>query len=131
MLDRLHQLEDNIAELLQFKIKNSFEDIKGNKSIEWSLRYGFLETIQIIIDISCHLASKYNLGNPKSYSECIELLSKYKYIDEGLNEKMVGMVGLRNILVHEYINIDLHQLYDLLNNIEDFKEFVKKIKSKI
>ena len=38
------------------------------------------------------------------------------------------MVGLRNILVHEYITVDINKLYGLLDNIKDFKEFVNKIK---
>lgn len=128
MLERLKSLEDNIKELLEFRKRFAIEDVKSDKSKEWALRYGFLETIQIIIDISCHLVSKYNLGNPQTYSECIELLEKSKYIDESLSFKILGMIGLRNILVHEYLSVQPEKLYELLNNIEDFKEFVGKVK---
>lgn len=128
MLERLKLLEDNASELLEFRKKFSIEDILSDKSREWALRYGFLETIQIVIDVSCHVVSKYNLGNPLMYSECVDLLKNYKYIDENLAAKLNGMIGLRNILVHEYIDIEKEKLYGLLDRVEDFKEFVGKIK---
>lgn len=128
MLERLKLLEENIAELIGFKKRYSLEDVRLDKSRQWALRYGFLESIQIVIDVACHMVSKYNLGSPFTYSECIELLTKYKYIDEDLSDKVSGMVGLRNILVHEYITIDTDKLYGLLENIKDLKGFVEKIK---
>lgn len=128
MLDRLRLLEENVSELVEFKNRHTVSDIKSDKSKEWALRYGLLESIQIVVDISCHLTTKYNLGNPSTYADCIEFLRRYKYLEDGLADKLTGMVGLRNILVHEYITVDVEKLYGLLNNINDFKEFADKIK---
>jgi len=82
MLERIKLLEDNVKELLSFNKRFSAGEIKNDKTKEWALRYGFLETIQLVIDISCHLVSKYNLGNPQNYSECIELLKQNDYVSE-------------------------------------------------
>lgn len=131
MLDRLKLLEENINGLIEFKNRHTLKDIKSDKSKEWALRYGFLESLQIVIDISCHLTTKYNLGSPSTYVECIELLKNYKYLDEELSYKLIAMVGLRNILVHEYIAVDINKLYGLLDSVKDFKEFADKIKSLI
>lgn len=127
MIERLKILENNVKELQAFKKRFSLVDIRSDKSREWALRYGFLETIQIVIDVSCHLVVKYNLGNPASYSDCIDLLKRHEYIDEQLADKLFGMIGLRNILVHEYIIVEAEKLYYLLNNVDDFKEFADKI----
>jgi len=91
------------------------------------LRYGLLETIQIVIDISCYLVSRDNLGNPATYTECIELLQRFEYLDRGLAEKLNGMIGLRNILVHEYLAVEREKLYHLLEDIGDFEEFAIRI----
>jgi len=131
MLERLKLLEENIAELLEFKKKTTLNDILNDKSKEWALRYGLIETIQIVIDIACHLVSKYNLGNPSTYAECIELLEKYAYIDKNITANLLGMVGLRNILIHEYLIIDKIKLYDLLKNVDDIRDFTHKIKDVI
>lgn len=131
MFDRLEKLEENYTQLEKFKESVSLNDVLQNKTDEWALGYGLFESIQIIIDISCHLVSKYNLGNPKTYIDCIDLLVQNNYLDSKLGEKLNGMIGLRNILIHEYVKIDLDKLYQLLNSINDFKEFAVSVKDKI
>jgi len=131
MLERLYQLERNIVELEKFRQKYTANDIVNDIQIQWALRYGLFESIQIVIDVSCHLTSKYNLGNPKTYSECIELLAKENYLSKDILGNLLGMVGLRNILIHEYVSVDLEKLYSLLNLINDFKIFAENIKNYI
>ncbi len=129
MLERLNMLEGNIEELNEFKSNYSIDQIKDSKPLEWALRYGYLESIQIIIDISCHLVGKYNLGNPTTYNQCIELLKKFNYIDSQLEENLVGMVGLRNLLAHEYTSIKIEKLYALLDRLSDMIKYVESVKS--
>jgi uncharacterized protein YutE (UPF0331/DUF86 family) len=131
MHDRLKILEENITELALFKKEHPLEEIKKTRTSGWALRYGFLESIQIVIDIACHLVSEYNLGNPETYNECIELLRKYNHIDEKLEEKLIGMVGLRNILAHEYVNVKIEKLYGFLDHLDDMREFIRQIKGLI
>ncbi len=131
MLERLKQLEINVAELESIKAKFNENEIKKDIQKEWVLRYGLLESIQIVIDVSCYLANKMNLGNPQTYSECVELLQKHGYISSELSEKLIGMIGLRNLLVHEYISIDITKLYSLLNNLNDFSSFAEAVKNAI
>jgi len=129
MLERLHQLEINVNELKNFRLGNSLDDIKNSLQKQWILRYGLFESVQIVIDVSCHLVSKYNLGNPKTYAECVELLRKFGYIKNELADKLAAMVGLRNILIREYVAIDLKRLYGLLDHLDDFSEFARAVKN--
>lgn len=129
MLERLKLLEENIATLSEFGRTTSLQDVLEDKSKEWALRYGLIETIQIVIDISCYLVSKHNLGNPSTYADCVELLEKYGYVDKDLSKKLLGMVGLRNILIHEYVVADNSKLYELLSNIDDIRAFVGAVKN--
>ena len=128
MLDRLKVLERNVDILNDFRNKYSLEDLE-EREIEWALRYGLFESIQIVIDLSCHIVSKYNLGNPSNYADCINILYKEKYITSELAQTLKSMVGLRNILVHEYIPVDVEKIYSLLDFISDFKLFVESIKN--
>lgn len=128
MLERLFQLETNIGELEKFQQKYSIDDVKNDLQIQWALRYGLFESIQIVIDISCHLAAKYNLGNAQTYSDCVSLLKKENYLSGQISERLLGMVGLRNILIHEYVAVDIGMLFELLNHLDDFRQFASEIK---
>lgn len=128
MLERIKILESNVEHLKvlqnsQLEDKDFFQ----NKTNEWALRYGLLESIQIIIDIGCHLVSKYNLGTPESYKQCFLLLEKFEYLDSELSQKCIKMAGLRNILSHEYIKINLPDLIQMLSLTDDFIKFIKSI----
>jgi uncharacterized protein YutE (UPF0331/DUF86 family) len=129
MLDRLKILEQNIAELNKFKKENTAKSIKNDIQKQWIIRYGLFESIQIVIDVACHLTSKYNLGNPNNYSDCIDLLIVNKYITSGLGNKLSGMVGLRNLLIHEYVSNDLIRLFKLLDELQDFACFADEVKN--
>ncbi|MFP4287908.1 MAG: type VII toxin-antitoxin system HepT family RNase toxin [Bacteroidales bacterium] len=128
-LEKLQQLENNIEELERFKRRYAHDDVRKDTTIQWALRYGFFESIQIVIDISCHLTAKYNLGNAQTYAECIDLLSKFNYVESPLAQKLKAMAGLRNILVHEYVKVNIEQLYGMLEYLGDFREFAERIKS--
>jgi len=131
MLERLIQLETNIVELEKFQQKYVIDEIRNDRQVQWILRYGLLESIQIVIDLSCHLAAKYNLGNAQTYSDCISLLKKEKYLSVEVSEKLLGMIGLRNILIHEYVAVDIAKLYELLDQLDDFRQFAIEIKDVI
>lgn len=128
LIDKLKRLEENLKIL--FNIKESYELDKflTDKVDEWGLRYGIFETIQIIIDIANSIVAEKNLGTPKNYSEAISMLVSNSYIENELGKKIISMIGLRNLLVHEYGIIDIKKLYEYLNSLEDIRAFVNSIK---
>ncbi len=126
--EKLAILEENIAELERFRTKYSLDAVLKETTIQWALRYGFLESIQIVIDISCNLVAVNNLGNAQTYAECIDLLEKFKMIDRSLASKIKSMAGLRNLLVHEYVKIDVEKLFQMLDDLEDFGKFAEAVK---
>jgi uncharacterized protein YutE (UPF0331/DUF86 family) len=126
--EKLTLLEDNIAELEGFRLKYSLDTITKETTIQWALRYGLLESIQIVIDISCNLVAVHNLGNAQTYSDCIDILERFSMLDKPLAAKIKSMAGLRNILVHEYVKIDIEKLYQMLDYLGDFREFAKAVR---
>lgn len=125
--DKLKRLEENLMILSSIKDNYSLDDLISDKVDEWGLRYGLFESIQIIIDLACSIVSEKNLGIPKNYSECIWLLTSNNYLEKELGERIMGMVGLRNLLVHEYGIIDVKRLFEYLNHLEDIKDFATAI----
>ena len=94
--DKLLLLEENIKTLKNIRDNYKLENIIADKIDEWGLRYGLFESIQIIIDLACHIVAEKNLGTPKNYSDCISLLISNNFIKDDLGKNLINMVGLRN-----------------------------------
>ena len=84
--------------------------------------------VQIIIDIVHLTIIDLGLKRPADNYEAISVLCEKKIISAVLASKLVKMVGLRNILVHEYGKIDRKKIYKILKeNVKDLEMFKKQI----
>lgn len=62
---------------------------------------------ELTIDIANHLIKLRKLGLPRDSRESFSLLEQAGLIDTEMMQKLQGMVGFRNILVHEYQKMDM------------------------
>ena len=125
--DKIIRLEENLKILKSIKENYNISDIISDKVNEWGLRYGLFESIQIIIDLACHVVAEKNLGTPKNYSECISFLVAKNCIKQELGNKIIKMIGLRNLLIHEYGIIEVKKLYEYLDHIDDISDVIYAI----
>jgi len=93
------------------------------------LRYGLIESIQIVIDTACHVCTANNLGTPKNYGDCVRFLVQFGYLDRSLSAPLLSMIGLRNLLIHEYATIDAKKLFAFLDELDVFRSYAAAIKS--
>jgi len=83
---------------------------------------------QAAIDIAMHIISVRNLGAPQSGKGAFSILFDKNIIDESTTKNMQGMIGFRNIAVHEYQELDIEILKSILDNhLQDLVEFARKI----
>lgn len=128
MRDKLERLEENLTLLKKIRLDYSLAQIENSKGMQWEIRYGLLETIQIVIDVACHLCAQNNLGSPENYGDCVRKLLQFKYLPNELGDKLLSAIGLRNLLIHQYAVIKTDLLFSFLNEINVFQEFVYAIK---
>lgn len=84
--------------------------------------------IQAMIDIGNHVIAGLLLKKPEDYRQIFDTLVQNRIIPEELLPKMRALVGLRNLLVHEYFEVDHSRLYDEAKaGLADFEEFCKAI----
>ncbi|MEA3288190.1 MAG: DUF86 domain-containing protein [Candidatus Marinimicrobia bacterium] len=79
---------------------------------------------QAAIDCAGHVIADGGLGLPKSLKEHFSILETEGIISTDLTKKMHAMVGFRNIAVHEYENINIDILSNILDHhLKDLEEF--------
>jgi len=83
---------------------------------------------QATIDIATHIVKVKQLGLPNSSRELFELLFNAGIISEDVSKQMQGMVGFRNIAVHDYQNLNLEIVVSIINNhLNDFEKFTQEV----
>lgn len=106
----------------------SIEKIKGDTDIRGAVeRYLYLET-QATINLAEAVIAYNYFRKPTTMSEAFSILNEEKIIPGKLTEKLIRMVGFRNILAHDYEDIDYDIVYEVLQKgLHDVESFLKTI----
>ena len=84
--------------------------------------------IQAVLDISNHIVADMKLSLPADNRQLFEVLAKQKVFSASLSKKLIAMAGFRNVLVHEYLEIDRKRVYGALrDDLGDFEKFIKSV----
>jgi uncharacterized protein YutE (UPF0331/DUF86 family) len=84
--------------------------------------------IQAVLDISNHVVADTDSRLPSDNKELFQVLATRKIISAALARRLVSMAGFRNILVHEYLEIDRHRVYQVLRReLGDFDRFIRAV----
>lgn len=84
--------------------------------------------VQVMLDIGSHLVADNRLGDVSEYRDIFRVLGDAEYIPRELAERLMPLAGLRNILVHDYMDVDRNRLYDSLQGgLRDFEEFAEHV----
>lgn len=129
-------------ELVRSKIarmKHSLNRLKGKYSLTWTqfrddidvqdiVSHNLQLAIQICINISSHIIADEDWEVPTSFGNTFRILSNHKVISPEMADIMASMAGFRNVLIHEYEDVDLKKVYEILTNrLSDFEDFSRQI----
>lgn len=121
---RLNQLSTSLNKIERFK-GISLEEFLQDDIIQDVVEYNLFIAINMMIDIATHIVVDNNMGNPETLGEAFCILNREKYLNDDEAKIYRNMVGLRNILSHEYLKIDKKIIYGVLkNNLVDIKKFI-------
>jgi uncharacterized protein YutE (UPF0331/DUF86 family) len=80
--------------------------------------------VQAVIDLATHIVASEGLGLPDTIEDNFNLLYEGKIIHRELAKRMEGMVGFRNIAVHNYESLNEGILKSILGkDLADLEEF--------
>lgn len=129
VIERLQALEEYTNELLSLA-NLSLEDLQQNTKDRWAVERGLLLAIECILDIGSHIIAEEKLGRPKDYTEVIDILGKRDVIPLDFAKEIREISGFRNLLIHEYLQVDLKKVYESLtkspNQFNKFRFLIKQ-----
>jgi uncharacterized protein YutE (UPF0331/DUF86 family) len=122
---RLIKLDEYLGILNDLK-KYSLDEFVANPEYYGSVERFLQLAIETTLDIGNHIVADLGLGEVNWYSDIAAILEEKKFITVDLREKWIRMVGFRNILVHDYLEVDREIVYDILQtrlgDLEELKQ---------
>lgn len=99
-----------------------------NEDIQDIVEYNIFTIINLMTDIANHIAVDEGLGDISTLSDGFRLLWQAGILSEEEYEKCRSMVGFRNIIAHEYLDINKRLVFDIMKNqLEDIHSFIRTI----
>ena len=123
-LARLNMYLDKLTPITKHTFDQYLSDFYLKSSAE--------RLIQLIVecaaDINNHVVVEKSQRPPEDYTSSFVRAAEVGLIKRELASKIKGAGGMRNIIVHEYMDIDDEKVYKTLTlAIADFKEYIKQV----
>ena len=128
--EKLIHLEEYINDLDEYK-ELKLEELTSDKILFRYLERTLHLAVEAILDIGYHIISDERLGNPVSNKEAMKILAENNIIKENVDD-YIKMAQFRNIIVHDYADIDPEIMLKIIKeNISDLKSIFKWYKEYI
>lgn len=110
ILKKISHVRHNLSRLRE-KETISLKNFKDDLDVQDVVLHNLQLAIQGCLDIGSHVVSDEGWGIAGSLNEIFYILQDRGVIKAELTERLVSMVGFRNILIHEYedVNLDIVQ----------------------
>jgi uncharacterized protein YutE (UPF0331/DUF86 family) len=126
---RLAELRRNVEALRTLK-RFSFEDLRTDVKARWAVEHGLQVSIQIVLDVGNRMLAELGENNLGDYADVIAALGRVGILPAEFSEKIQPMAGFRNLVVHEYAEIDLSVVYRVLEEgLTDFEIFGQHVEA--
>jgi len=119
---RLSELKERLARLEPLREKSPAEfaqDPYLRDIVERNLEVA----AQCVLDISHRLISLAAAPSPRDYYEAILRLGELGALPPEFARRLAPLAGFRNILVHEYLQVDWDKVYKNLQQVDDLARF--------
>lgn len=83
---------------------------------------------QCCIDISHRIISMEAAQKPRDYYEAIIRMGELGVLAPDFARRLAPIAGFRNILVHEYLDVDWDEVYDKLQHLDDLARFSQLVR---
>jgi uncharacterized protein YutE (UPF0331/DUF86 family) len=83
---------------------------------------------ELCIDLANHVVKARKLGIPKDSRASFTMLAREGLIPKELSKLLEGMVGFRNVLIHDYRELDIEVMKDVIEHrLDDLVAFTVRV----
>ncbi|MGH3981211.1 MAG: type VII toxin-antitoxin system HepT family RNase toxin [Pseudonocardiaceae bacterium] len=83
--------------------------------------------LQCAIDIALHILADDTDRTPEDYGTAFRELAAVGVLDRDLADRLRLVAGLRNVLVHAYLDVDPARIWTHLGRLDDLEDFAHAV----
>ncbi len=123
----ISEIRNNVKLLQQIQARG--KDAFLNDEILQNAALHLLQiSIEGVISIGNHVISRLGLKNPKDFADVFKILQDANILPQESSQIYQKMARFRNRIVHLYWDVDLNEVYNIVeNNLGDFDRFISEI----
>jgi len=124
---KLQRLHDEIEYLESQQSKINEAEALAKREPGYAIQKSLQIAIESAIDIGRVLLSRHSLSQPDENRTVFEVLSQHEIIPGNNVDTYSTIVSFRNILVHEYVEVEAVHVFDALQNLADLKRLAGEL----
>lgn len=124
IVERLAELRRHLDHLREIRPRvRSVQDLDDDLSLHNDVLFSLLTVCQLVIDIAAELSAR--RGAPfEDYTQAIRNLAGDRRFAGELVAPLSRLPGLRNVLVHEYVALDMERVIEALDRLDPVEQFL-------
>lgn len=123
---RLGSVEEDLRDLAEQQ-ELSIRDYRNDRDLQAIVERRFETAIQACLDIAGHIVAAEGFREPSDYGDLFRILEAEDILTSDTADRMVEMAGFRNVLAHQYADIDVDRVHEHLQDLEQFRAFAREI----
>jgi uncharacterized protein YutE (UPF0331/DUF86 family) len=127
LVERLADLRRHLDHLrvLRPRVQDPAQ-LETDLSLHNDVLFSLLVVAQAVIDIAGELASRRGIRF-QDYAGAVKALRQVEGVPPDLVELLVPLPGFRNVLIHEYVDLDYVRVLEALDNLEPIERFIAAV----
>jgi uncharacterized protein YutE (UPF0331/DUF86 family) len=97
--------------------------LERDLSLHNDVLFSLLTVCQLVIDIAGELSARRG-DRFEDYTEAIRNLARDERFPPGLVQQLERLPGFRNVLVHEYVALDMRRVVEALDELDPVERFL-------
>lgn len=123
---RLERLTELLAELERIRAGGREAYDSGLRD-QLAAQHAIQLAIQICVDVGAHLIAELGLRMPDDYKGVFAALREPLELAPDLVAGLSAAAGMRNVLVHAYLDVDDDQVWEALGHLDDLRDFAAMV----
>jgi uncharacterized protein YutE (UPF0331/DUF86 family) len=100
------------------------ETLERDLSLRNDVLFSLLTVCQLVIGVSAELAARRG-DRFEDYTEAVRLLTRDDRFPNELVRQLERLPGFRNVLIHEYVALDMDRVVEALDDLAPIDEFAR------